>query len=102
MQGPLPSGLLTSGLGGKVTRTIIFGNEHVKACGKEAGSHVLVSQERGTQSWKGPLGSWPGTHPTPTGSSRQWLSGPCGNSPGSSGFSYIWFKHTTTQFSAKS
>lgn len=58
MQGPLPSGLLTFSwpLAEKVTCTIIFGNEHVNACGQRQGVSVLVSQELDTQSWKSPVG----------------------------------------------
>jgi len=100
IQGP-PSGLLTfSWLTMEtVTCTIIFGNEHVNARGQRQVINVLVSQELDTQSWKGPTQQL-AQPPTPPRTS--WPSGPCWNSPRPSGFSYIWFKHATTQFSANS
>lgn len=71
--------------------------------GKEAGSQCFGFIRTRHLELEGPYwAASPAPHPALGRTPDSWLAGPCWNSPGSSGFSYIWFKHTTTQFSAKS
>lgn len=99
LRGGLPSGFPTSWLMmGKVTCSIIFGNEHVTAPGQRQAVSILVSQEL-YLSRKVPVEQL-ALSPSRAQAglfSDSWPSGLCCNSPGPSGFSHIWFKHATTQ-----
>lgn len=73
--------------------------------GKEAGSQRFgFTRTTNTQSWKDYVQQL-AQYPAPPQAGllpNSWPASPCWNSPGPSGFSYIWFKHATTQFSVNS